>query len=170
MKRIKWGANVSDFSDLVLLGAVDGGKKVYRREGGRIKIGDAKIEVVLYGFYKDRLEDLQIHFRSFSNFAKLKETWFRVYGSGYQLNPPKETYRWNGRKFSMFFAYDATSGKGAIGCTHIPIYRERQRMRRNLEEYKEMVERLKMVKKESFQTVGRGRHQGEVRTERRVMV
>jgi len=66
-------------------------------------------------------------------------------------------------------SYDEISGKGALGCTYIPIYRERQHMRRNLEEYKEMVARFTMVKKEVLQSLGRWRQQGKASPERRAM-
>jgi len=143
MKGTKWGANISDFPDMVLVGALDSGKRIYRREAERMKIGNADIEAVLYGFYKDRLEDMQIHFRSLGNFQKLKRKWFRVYGAGRQPNLSKETSHWNGKKLSIFLTYDELSGKGVTGCIYIPIYRQRQQMKGNLEEFKEMVETSK---------------------------
>lgn len=155
MKGIKWGVNVRDFPDMVLVGAGDAGKRIYRREGERMKIGDADIEAVLYGFFKDRLEDVQIHFRSSANFQRLKEKWFRVYGPGRQPNRSRETYHWNSEKFFMVLTYYELSGKGAIACTYVPIYRQRQQMRRNLEELQEMVEKFKMVRKGVFQSIRR---------------
>ncbi|MFB0522003.1 MAG: hypothetical protein ACETWD_11335 [Desulfatiglandales bacterium] len=154
MKGIKWGANVSDFPDLVFMGVVDGGKKIYRREGERMNIVEADV-VVLYGFFKHRLEDVQIHFRSLANFQKLKEKWFRLYGPGCQANRSKETYHWNGKELFVFLTYDELSGKGAAGCTYVPIYRQRHQMRRNLEDFKGMVEKFKMVKKEVFHPIRR---------------
>ena len=154
MKGIKWGANVSHFPDLVLMGAVDGGKRVYRRKGERVKIADADV-AVLYGFFKDRLEDVQIHFRSLANFQKLKEKWFRLCGPGCQTNRSKETYHWNGRKLFLFLNYDEQSGKGVAGCTYVPIYRQRKQMRQNLEEFREMGEKLKTVRKEVFHSIRR---------------
>lgn len=154
MKGIKWGAHVSDFPDLVLMGAVDGGKKIYRREGERMNVADADV-AVLYGFFKDRLEEVQIHFRSLANFQKLKEKWVRLYGPGRQANRSRETYHWNGKEFFVFLTYDEQSGKGVAGCTYVPIYRHRQQMRRNLEEFREMVEKLKTVRKEVFHSIGR---------------
>lgn len=154
MKGIKWGAHVSDFPDLVLMGAVDGGKKIYRREGDRMNIADADV-AVLYGFFKDRLEDVQIHFRSLANFQKLKEKWFRLYGPGRQANRSKETYHWYGKEFFVFLTYDEQSRKGVAGCTYVPIYRQRQQMRRNLEEFREIVEKFKTVRKEVFHSIGR---------------
>ena len=121
MSGINWGGNIRDFPDMVLVGDLASGRRVYRREGEKTKIGDADIERTAYGFYKERLYEVQIHFRSSCNFTKLKRILFKVYGPGGQPNPFVETYHRNGKKFSMFLTYDGTSGKGAIGHAFIPI-------------------------------------------------
>ena len=155
MKGIRWGAHISEFPDMVFIGDVGGGKRVYRREGERLKLEDLDIGAVLYGFYKDRLEDVQLHFRTLANFQRLKEQWFRIYGPGRQPNRSREIYHWSSDKFSMVLAYDKLSGKGTIGSTYVTIYRQRQQMKRNLEEFQEKVEKFKMVRKEVFQSIRR---------------
>ena len=133
IKGVKLGSNISDFPDLVFIGDIGDGKKVYRMEGEKMKVGDADIEMIMYGFYEDRLEDMQIHFRSSSNFAKLKEKLFQLCGPGRQPNPFLETYHfldtyhWYGKKSSMFLTYDRITAKGAIGYTFLPIYEEREK-------------------------------------------
>jgi len=126
MKEIKWGANISDLPDMVLMKVVGDGKKVYTREGQKMKMGDADIERVMYGFHKERFYELQIHFRSFFNFVKLKEILFKLYGPGLQPSRFLETYHWYGKETSVFLTYDGKSGKGAVGYTFLPIYKERQ--------------------------------------------
>ena len=148
MKAIKWGTNIRDLPDMVLTGAIGGGKRIYMRKGEKMKIGDADLEVVMYGFYKDRLEDVQMHFRSSSNFAKLKELLFRMNGPGRQPIRSLETYHWYGKQVSVFLAYNQIVEKGTIGCTFMPIRREEQKDRKlNQGKYKEMVEYFKNVKK-----------------------
>lgn len=150
IKGIKWGTNISDSSGMVLMGAMGGGKRVYTRESEKKKIGDADIEVVMYGFYKDRLEDVQIHFRSSANFAKLKEILFQICGPGNQPIRSVESYHWYGKQVSIFLAYNKILGKGAIGYTFLPICREEQEDRKFIQEkYKEMVEYFKNVKNTS---------------------
>jgi hypothetical protein len=147
IKGIKLGTNISDLPHMVLMGAVPGGKKVYTRKGEEKKIGDANIEAVMYGFYKDRLEDVQIHFRSSANFARLKELLFQVCGQGSQRIRSLESYHWHGKQVSMFLAYNKILGKGAIGYTFLPICREEQEERKLIrEKYKEMMEYFRDVK------------------------
>ncbi len=153
---------------MVLMGAMGGGKRVYRRKGEKIKLGDVDLEVVLYGFYKDRLGDVQMHFRSSSNFAKLRELLFRLNGPGRQPIRSLETYHWCGKQVSIFLAYNQILGKGAIGCTFMPIWREEQGDRKLTQvKYKEMVEYFYNVKKYASKLVGDGGKDGKVVFERR---
>jgi len=171
MKRIEWGTNIRDLPDMVLMGAIGGGKRVYTRKGEKMKIGDADLEAVMYGFYKDRLEDVQMHFRSSSNFAKLKEILFQMNGPGHQPVRSLETYHWYGKQVSVFLAYNQILGKGAIGCTFMPIRREEQEDRKLAEgKYKEMVGYFKNVKKYASKLVGDEGKKEKVVPERRVMV
>ncbi len=141
MKEIEWGANISDLPDMVLMKVVGDGKKVYTREGQKMKIGDADIERVMYGFHKERLYELQIHFRSFFNFVKLKEILFKLYGPGLQPSRFLETYHWYRKETSVFLTYDEKTGKGAIGYTFLPIYKERQEDKK-LQEVRSWLESL----------------------------
>ncbi|NIM59409.1 MAG: hypothetical protein GTO16_10765 [Candidatus Aminicenantes bacterium] len=159
---IKWGTNIKDLPDMALVGAFGGGKRIYTRKGENKKIGDADIEVVMYGFYKDRLEDMQIHFRSSANFEKLKEILYRVYGSGRQPIRSLETYHWYGNQTSIFLAYNKFLGKGAIGYTFMPIYKqEREDRKLAQEKYTEMVGYFKNLKKYAPKLVGRWEREGE---------
>ncbi len=171
MKRIEWGTNIRDLPDMVLMGAIGGGKRVYTRKGEKMKIGDADLEAVIYGFYKDRLEDVQMHFRSSPNFAKLKEIMFQMNGSGHQPVRSLETYHWYGEQVSVFLAYNSIIEKGAIGCAFMPILKEEQEDRKLAEgKYKEMVGYFKNVKKYASKLVGDEGKKGKVVIERRVMV
>lgn len=125
MKEIEWGANINDLPDMVLMKVVGDGKRVYTREGEKMKIGDADIGRVTYGFHKERFYEVQIHFRSFFNFVKLKEILFKSYGPGRQPNRFLETYHWYRKETSVFLTYNEKSG-GVIGYTFLPIYKERQ--------------------------------------------
>ncbi len=132
MKDIEWGANISDLPDMVLMKVVGDGKEVYTREGEKMKIGDADIERVTYGFHKERLYEVKVHFRSFFNFVKLKEILFKLYGPGLQPSRFLESYHWYRKETSVVLTYTEKSGKGTIGYTFLPIYKERQEDRKLL--------------------------------------
>ena len=124
IKGVKLGAD-----NLVFIGDAEG-RKIYRMESQKTQIWGADIDIAMYGFYKDRLEDLQIHFRSSGNFTKLKEKLFQLCGPGRQPNPIVETYHWYGKGFSMLLIYNRTTEKGVLGYTYLPIYRERREDRK----------------------------------------
>ena len=124
IKGVKSGSD-----NLLFIGDAEG-KKIYRMESEKTQIWGADIDIAMYGFYKDRLEDLQIHFHSSGNFAKLKEKLFQLRGPGRQPNPIVETYHWYGKEFSMLLTYNRTTEKGVLGYTYLPIYRERREDRK----------------------------------------
>lgn len=155
IEGIDWGTNISDLPDMNLMGGIGGGKRIYARKGERKKIGDADVEAVLYGCYKDRLEAVQIHFRHSRNFAKLKEMLFRIYGPSRRPVRSMETYHWYGKQVSVFLAYNQILEKGAIGYTFMPIYREeREDGKRAHKKRKEMAEYFKNLKIYAPQLVG----------------
>ncbi|NIN93106.1 hypothetical protein GTN42_05875, partial [bacterium] len=119
------------------------------------KILEADIDVVTYGFYKDRFEEVHIHFRSYCNFAKLRKILFWAYGTGHQPNRSLEKYYWYGDRVFRFLTYDRISGKGVIGYIFKPICKEEQEDRKLIQErYKEMVGYFKNVKKYGSKLVG----------------
>jgi hypothetical protein len=124
IKGVKLGSD-----NLILIGDAEG-KKVYRMESEKTRIWGADIDIAMYGFYKERLEDIQIHFRSSGNFAKLKEKLFQLCGPGRQPNPIVETYHWYGKEFSMLLTYNRTTERGVLGYTYLPIYRKRREDRK----------------------------------------
>ena len=157
IEGIEWGTNITDLPDMILMGGIGGGKRIYARKGERKKIGDADVEAVLYGCYKDRLEAVQIHFRHSRNFAKLKEMLFRIYGPGQRPVRSMETYHWYGKQVSVFFAYNQVLEKGAIGYTFMPIYREeREDGKRAHKKRMEMAEYFKNLKTYAPRLVGSG--------------
>jgi hypothetical protein len=84
-RGVKWGTNINELHDMVLY-QEDGDTKAYQRNNDKIKIGDAEISLVVYGFYKGRFYAVHIGFNGDSNFKKLKNTFFDQFGQGYQSN------------------------------------------------------------------------------------
>ncbi len=79
---IKWGTNISELSDMILQATEDDNHKVYSRKNDKKMIGEAKITIIGYFFYKDRFSSALIEFRDRENFRRLKQTFIYVYGEG----------------------------------------------------------------------------------------
>jgi hypothetical protein len=125
-RGIKWGTNVSALSDMRL--AEDNGEeKYYQRMNDKMQIGDTELERIVYGFYKDRFFVVIVTCRHHTNFVRLKETLFQLYGRGYAPTPSVEKYYWMGDNVNVVLDFKETPQKGLIWFSYKPILEEEQR-------------------------------------------
>ena len=123
-RGIKWGTNISKLPDMYLV--EDGGDlKYYTRPYDRMRIGDADIERITYGFYKNRFYRMEIRFSEFSNFTRLKATFFDQYGIGVKPHADLEDYWWVGSTVNILIGYNEITFKGAITILFRPINEEK---------------------------------------------
>ena len=127
-RGIKWGTNISELNDMQLMESVKDSEYYIRKSDTR-KIGDADINEVSYGFYKNRLYVVLVEYNGFLNFMKLKADLFDQYGKPEQPNQLMEKYFWTGVKVDIYFEYDEISKKGCIYYAFRPIQEERARKR-----------------------------------------
>jgi hypothetical protein len=129
-RGIKWGTNISELPDMRL--AEDTGEeKYYQRMNDKMQIGDSELERIVYGFYKNRFFVAIVTCRDHTNFLKLKETLFQLYGRGYSPNPAVEKYYWLGNSVDVILDFKDVSLKGLIWFSYKPILEEEQRDMKN---------------------------------------
>lgn len=123
---IKWGSNIKNLRGMTL---VEDHKdaKYYIRKVDKLKIGDAGLKSIAYGFHKDRFYFVYIRFNSIINFSSIKETLFEQYGAGVQNNKSKEEYVWLGGDVDISLRYDEISQRGKIYYFFKPISQEEDR-------------------------------------------
>jgi hypothetical protein len=103
----------------------DGGNtKFYKRKGDKMKIGEANLKEVVYGFYKGRFYHVNIQFYEIVNATAIKETLFQQYGEGYRGNRFVETYLWDGTNVNVLLDYSEISKKGKVFYFYTPIAKE----------------------------------------------
>jgi len=124
-RGIKWGTNISELPDMSLSEDY-GNSKFYFRKGDKLKIGDADIDRIGYGFYKGRFNKLFIIYKGSLNFTKLKDTFFDQYGQGSKPNRFMEQYYWVGETVSISFEHSEITQKGKIFYTYDPISNEKE--------------------------------------------
>ena len=124
-RGIKWGTNISELPDMSLF-EVYGNSKFYLRKGDKLKIGDAHIDRIGYGFYEGRFNKLFIIYKGSLNFKKLKDTFFDQYGQGGKPNRFMEQYYWVGQTVSISFEHSEITQKGNIFYTYDPISNEKE--------------------------------------------
>lgn len=132
-RGIKWGTAIENVKGMKLIETTkDGFTKYYTRKADKMKIGEADVDIIVYGFYKRKFYIVFIEFKSSSNFVSLRKTFFRQYGLGDNDNEPSESYYWGlGLKDNddvrIHLRYDEASDRGEIGYKYMPIFDEKQK-------------------------------------------
>jgi hypothetical protein len=127
-RGIEWAANISALTDMLI---VESGKdsEYYCRKNDKMKIGDADIDQISYGFYKNRFYVVLVEYHGFLNFTKLKTILLEQYGKPDQPNRLMENYFWFGGTVDIYFDYNEIFKKGYIYYSFRPIQQERARKR-----------------------------------------
>jgi len=124
-RGIKWGTNISELPEMSL-SEDRGDSKFYLRKGDKLKIGDADIDRISYGFYKGRFNKLFIIYKGSLNFTKLKDIFFAQYGQGSKPNRFMEQYYWVGETVSIAFEHSEITKEGKIFYTYDPVSSEKE--------------------------------------------
>lgn len=122
-RGMKWGSNIRELPDLKLL-AEEGELKFFERTSDLTKVGDADVDKIIYGFYKDRFYNVMIYYRSPSNFATIQEMFSREFGKPFQPNESEKKLFWNGEQVNLLLNYDEASNTGRITYLFKPIQLE----------------------------------------------
>lgn len=124
-RGIKWGNNISESPDMGIV--EDGGdSKYYIKKNDKMKIGDAELERVVYGFYKGRFYFVLIEFKGLVNYLSIKETFQQLYGEGYRPNRFMEEYVWFGSTVDISLEYKEILKKGTAIYFFKPIIDEKK--------------------------------------------
>jgi len=118
-RGIKWGTEITQLPDLVIdKGAGD--LKWYRRKSDKLEIGDANVDYIVYGFYKNEFLSVLIGYKGFRNFTELKSILFHQYGEGRKLGQSLEQYWWLGSNVSIKLEFGEVSEVGQIWYNYRP--------------------------------------------------
>ena len=115
-RGIKWGQDISTVDGLVYVSTDPsyGGIDCYIREGDELKMGNAKLERIVYGFWKNKFSDVRISTKGYTNWSSFKAVVFEKFGEGYQDNEYIEEYVWWGEKTWMILEYNEFSKEGLL--------------------------------------------------------
>jgi hypothetical protein len=112
-RGIKWGAAIGTLSNMKLI-VEDGDDKFYQRKNDKMKMGEATLDRIFYDFHRGRFYSVEIYFNFQSNFSIIKDTFFRMYGVGYQPNPSIEEYWWFGHDIDIKLKYSERVKMGSV--------------------------------------------------------
>jgi len=118
-RGIKWGTNIARLSGMELIRS-EGAEKYYIRPEDKLKVGEAVVERITYGFYRDEFFNVTIHFKGLMNYLDLKQTLFGVYGEGEQF-PGKDIFTWRGKQVFITIEFKGMLNEGEAISTYKPI-------------------------------------------------
>jgi hypothetical protein len=118
-RGIKWGTKIARLSGMELV-RNGGAEKYYIRPEDKLKVGEAVVERITYGFCRDEFFKVTIHFKGLMNYLDLKQTLFGVYGEGEQF-PGKDIYTWRGRQVFITIEFKGMLNEGEAIYTYKPI-------------------------------------------------
>lgn len=90
---INWGAPLSGLTGMVV-SDVSGPVKYYRRTGDPLKLGEAKLEQLSYGFYNEKFYSVLIEFKGRVSFEKAKTHLLATYGDAARIGSGGMNYKW----------------------------------------------------------------------------
>ncbi len=108
-RGIKWGQDISTVEGLVYVDndSSFGGIDYYIREGDELKMGNAKLERIFYGFWKNKFSSVKILTKGYTNWSSFKAVVFEKFGEGMKFGeiPDYEWYLWFGENTCMDLSY-----------------------------------------------------------------
>lgn len=122
-RGMKWGSNVRDLPEMKLL-AEDGDLKFFEKADELTRIGDAAVDKIIYGFFKDRLYNVMIYYSSPADFARFREALSKEFGPPFQPVESEKKCFWNGEQVNLLLSFDETSTTGRIIYLFKPIQLE----------------------------------------------
>jgi hypothetical protein len=125
-RGIKWGTNISELPDMSLSEEY-GNSKFYLRKGEKLKIGDADIDRIGYGFYKGLFYSVGIMYNGSLNFKKLKAIFVEQYGQAQQQKQFGEHYSWLGETVKIAVRYNEIARNGDIWYVFKPLEKEQEK-------------------------------------------
>lgn len=112
--------------DMILVESF-GEEKVYKRSRENLIIGAAKVENIVYLFYKNRLSSVIIWTKGIINSSAMLEVLREAYGAGFQSNQYLEHILWSGSKVNLLYAQNVITRDAQITFFSIPIGRETEK-------------------------------------------
>lgn len=129
-RGITWGTNYETLADSLVFARTDesyGGINIYTRKDDDLKIGEATLERIQYGFWQGKFSDVTIFVDGYNNWSAVHEALCSRFGSsGYKNNRYIDYYVWYGDKSSVTSEYNKTLNKGRFIFTSEVISKQRE--------------------------------------------
>lgn len=92
----------------------DNDTKLYSKINDNLQISDYELELINYGFYKDKLFCVYIKTKGYKNTRGVLGILQNAFGNGHQPNEYIEKYYWFGDKVALSFEQNSITDNGTI--------------------------------------------------------
>ena len=126
-RDLSWRDNLSDMKGMKHIGTdtgYGGGIELYVRPMDALEMGEAKIDMIVYKFWNNKLFGVSIVVTDFADYTALKYATQEKYGEGLKYNPFTENYIWFGPPTRMHLEYNETAGKGRLALYSSDLVKE----------------------------------------------
>jgi curli biogenesis system outer membrane secretion channel CsgG len=110
-RGIKWTTQLSEIAGLKKI-KEDGDYKEFVKPDDVLQIGKAKLEKIVYVFYRDQLESVKIETKGKENFENLKAAAIEKFGDA--TKKEVNEWKWEGKVTSINLKYDDKEEKGTM--------------------------------------------------------
>ncbi len=112
-RGIKWETDITTLPNMTYVG--DGlGLKLYKKSNEEMKLGSAKIDTLLYTFWRGKLSGVLIQVEGLQNCNALRDVVFERFGEGVKENQYIEDYYWSGKITFIDLQVNKTTGLGNL--------------------------------------------------------
>lgn len=134
-RGIIWGAEFSILEDEMSFAFADeeiGGIRYYSRNGDEMKIGEAALKGIYYGFLRGKFCSVRIETRGRKNYDSLKDEFIRMYGTGTQIKGSlcTEKYYWFGGEITtMLYEQNNCAASGILYLSSKEFLKKQEKKR-----------------------------------------
>jgi hypothetical protein len=126
-RDLNWGENVATIEGMKHIGTdpgYAGGIELYVRPKDVLEFGEARLDTIIYKFWKNRFFGVTILVNHFANYTALKETIQKEFGRGWRPYPFSESYMWFAPPTRIHLDYNESIDKGRLALYSSQLLKE----------------------------------------------
>ena len=124
-----WASTVYDIYGLEKVGEepLYGGVDKYVNTLDKLKFGDANLEKIVYGFWKNQFLSVTLWVDGESNYQALREETFKRFGKGRKSSSGEERHIWIGGASDKYLEFDTPTEKGLLWFRNHDLWKQIKR-------------------------------------------
>lgn len=115
-RDLHWGSSLSDFDYLERIDRDPeyGGITNYAAAGENLEFGGARLDSIVYSFWRRQLLTVTLHTADETHYKALKQESFQRFGPGRQSDENREKFLWTGGPSDRYLEFNPATGKGFL--------------------------------------------------------